>query len=79
VDSVDQLLSLLFDVMYAAVSLNSILNHMFLTHFNLTLERVAFGSIASNLLFDCRQIRYNQQHLGCLHGSGDPTLPTADR
>ena len=77
-DSVDQLLSLLFDVMYAAVSLNLILNHTFLT-FNLTLERAAFGSVASNLLFDCRQIRYNQQHLGCLHGSGDPTLPTADR
>ena len=57
-DSVDQLLSLLFDVMYAAVSLNLILKHTLLI-FNLTLERVAFGSIASNLLFDCRQICYN--------------------
>ena len=64
--------------MYAAVSLNLILNHTLLTS-NRTIERVAFGSVASNLLFDRRQIRYNQQHLGCLHGSGDPTLPTADR
>jgi hypothetical protein len=54
VDSTDQLLDLLFDVMFAAVSPTSmVLSPLIL---GLSLERIAPGSVAPDLLFNCCEI-----------------------